>query len=87
MEERCRVNTRPYTEKRCYSRLRRGGLRTIAVIREREGNSGVDRRVLGEETERRRRARWVWERARGEKRGLRARSGKKKKKGVASRRH
>lgn len=34
-EGRCRIDTRPYTEKRCYSRYAKNS-RTIAVIRERE---------------------------------------------------
>lgn len=68
MEERCRINTRPYTETRCYSRYARRP-RTIAVIRERERIQAEDRRSAGQAREKGQRAK------------------KKKKKGVASRRH
>lgn len=71
-EERCRINTRPYTEMRCYSRYT-GKPRTIAVIRKKERIQAEDRRSVGRAVE-----------MRGQK-GQRAK--KKKKKGVASRRH
>lgn len=49
-EERCRINTRPYTETRCYSRYA-GRPRTIAVIRERERIQAEDRRSAGQAVE------------------------------------
>ncbi|KYN36470.1 hypothetical protein ALC56_09431 [Trachymyrmex septentrionalis] len=42
-EERCRINTRPSTETRCYSRYAERP-RTISVIRERERIQTEDRR-------------------------------------------
>jgi len=47
MEERCRINTRPYTETWCYSRYT-GRPRTIAVIREKERIQAEDRRSAGD---------------------------------------
>lgn len=50
-EERCCINTRPYTgETRCYSRYARRP-RTIAVIRERERIQAEDRRSAGQAVE------------------------------------